>query len=176
MPRSRERTRPRLLVLERQPFPALQRFGLPSTPKGSQTSLSLSCPWRLTQSQELALRNPGPPRWLSGKESTCQCRRHRFDPWSGRIPHAAGQLSPCATTTESLCPRAHRPTPRKPERSRAVCSAMRKATAVRSLQTTRVAPICHNQKKVHAATKTQHSQINKQKLLKNKQKKKQQNK
>ena len=22
-----------------------------------------------------------PPRWLSGKESTCQCRRHRFDPY-----------------------------------------------------------------------------------------------
>ena len=21
------------------------------------------------------------PRWLSGKESTCQCRRRRFDPW-----------------------------------------------------------------------------------------------
>ena len=25
---------------------------------------------------------------------------HRFDPWSGKIPHATGQLSPCATTTE----------------------------------------------------------------------------
>ena len=28
----------------------------------------------------------GPPSWLSGKESTCQCRRHRFDPWVGKIP------------------------------------------------------------------------------------------
>ena len=29
------------------------------------------------------------PRWLSGKESACQCRRvrrHRFDPWVGKIP------------------------------------------------------------------------------------------
>ena len=29
------------------------------------------------------------PRWLSGKESTCQCRRHRrhrFDLWVGKIP------------------------------------------------------------------------------------------
>ena len=29
------------------------------------------------------------PRWLSGKESTCQCRRcrrHRFNPWVGKIP------------------------------------------------------------------------------------------
>ena len=28
-------------------------------------------------------------RWLSGKESICQCRRHkrhRFDPWVGKIP------------------------------------------------------------------------------------------
>ena len=26
---------------------------------------------------------------------------HGFNPWSGKIPHAAEQLSPCATTTES---------------------------------------------------------------------------
>ena len=31
----------------------------------------------------------GLPRWHSGKESACQCRRckrHRFDPWVGKIP------------------------------------------------------------------------------------------
>ena len=28
----------------------------------------------------------GLPRWLSAKESACQCRRHGFDPWVGRIP------------------------------------------------------------------------------------------
>ena len=31
----------------------------------------------------------GLPSWLSGKESTCQCKRHRrgrFDPWVGKIP------------------------------------------------------------------------------------------
>ena len=38
--------------------------------------------------------------WLSGKESACQCRRHRFDPWSGKISHAMGRLSPWATTIE----------------------------------------------------------------------------
>ena len=27
----------------------------------------------------------GLSRWLSGKEYTCQCRRHRFDPWVGKI-------------------------------------------------------------------------------------------
>jgi len=26
------------------------------------------------------------PRKFSGKESVCQCRRHRFDPWAGKIP------------------------------------------------------------------------------------------
>ena len=31
------------------------------------------------------LRN-GLPWWLSGKESPCQCRRHRFDPWIGKNP------------------------------------------------------------------------------------------
>ena len=24
--------------------------------------------------------------WLSGKESSCQCRRHRFNHWVGNIP------------------------------------------------------------------------------------------
>ena len=31
----------------------------------------------------------GPPRWLSSKESACQCRslrRLKFDPWMGKIP------------------------------------------------------------------------------------------
>ena len=28
----------------------------------------------------------GFPRWLSGKESICRCRRHSSDPWVGKIP------------------------------------------------------------------------------------------
>ena len=28
----------------------------------------------------------GLPRWLSGKESACQCRRHGFDPWVRKMP------------------------------------------------------------------------------------------
>ena len=32
------------------------------------------------------LYNIGLPRWLSDKESTCQCRRHKFDPRVGKIP------------------------------------------------------------------------------------------
>ena len=53
------------------------------------------------------------PWWSSDTESTCQCMGHRFDPWSGRIPRALEQLSPCnvmpksrnlpMTTRESMC-------------------------------------------------------------------------
>ena len=48
------------------------------------------------------------PWWLSGKEFACQCRRHVFDPWSGKIPHASEHLSPCATLL-SLCSRLREP-------------------------------------------------------------------
>ena len=44
----------------------------------------------------------GLPWWLSGKESACQRRRHKFDPWSGKIPQAVDQLSLCATTVEPV--------------------------------------------------------------------------
>ena len=33
-----------------------------------------------------AKETTGLPRWLSGKGSARQCRRHRFDPWVGKIP------------------------------------------------------------------------------------------
>ena len=42
----------------------------------------------------------GLPWWCGGKESSCQCRGHGFEPCSGNIPHAAEQLSSCTTTTE----------------------------------------------------------------------------
>ena len=38
------------------------------------------------------------PWWLSGKE----CRRHGFDPGSGKIPHGEKQLSLCATTNKPV--------------------------------------------------------------------------
>ena len=30
------------------------------------------------------LTHRGLPKWLSGKEPTCQCRRHGFSPWVGK--------------------------------------------------------------------------------------------
>ena len=44
----------------------------------------------------------GLPWWLSGKDFACQCKRNRFNPWSGRIPCATEQLGPCATAVEPV--------------------------------------------------------------------------
>ena len=35
-------------------------------------------------------------------KTDCQCRRHRLDSQSGKIPHAVEQLRPCATNTEPV--------------------------------------------------------------------------
>ena len=76
----------------------------------------------------------GLPWWPSGKESTCQSRRHKFDPWSGKIPYAEEKLS--------------------------LRSAARGAAAVRSLSTTSwsVAPAPYSERKGRAAVKTQCNQ------------------
>ena len=54
------------------------------------------------QSREFGLRKESLklPWWLSGKEPAFQCRRHRFDLRSWKIPHAREQLSLCTTTIE----------------------------------------------------------------------------
>ena len=59
--------------------------------------------------------------WRSGKEPSCQCRRHGFNPWSGKTPHATEQLSSCTTTTEAWAPYT-------------LPSATRETTATRGLQ------------------------------------------
>ena len=41
----------------------------------------------------------GFPGGLSGTESACQCRRRRFDPWSGEMLHATGATHSCAAAT-----------------------------------------------------------------------------
>jgi len=64
--------------------------------KSTSRIITVKC-WNSYTSFEimfLKLVSPGLPWWLSGKESACQCGRHRFDPWIGRIPHATEKLSP----------------------------------------------------------------------------------
>ena len=67
-----------------------------------------------------ALQGDGLPCWLSGKESTCQCRRHKrrgFDPWIGKIPwRRKWQLTPlfqpgkshAQRSREGYSPRGHK--------------------------------------------------------------------
>ena len=62
------------------------------------------------------------PWQLSGKEFTYQCKRYRFHPWPGKIPHATEQLSLCARTPE---PKRFSPVSESP------CS-MRDASAMRN--------------------------------------------
>ena len=48
-----------------------------------------SAPFQVYFGDYCFLKLSRPPRWLSGKESTCQCRRRRrhwFDSWVGTIP------------------------------------------------------------------------------------------
>ena len=45
--------------------------------------------------------------WRSrGREPACAHGRHRFDPWSGKIPLAKEELGPWATAAEARMPRA----------------------------------------------------------------------
>ena len=88
------------------------------------------------------------PRQHSGKESACQCREHGFNPWSGKSPLPVQQVSPCATTIESVL--------------QGPCSTTREAATSLVVWDACIplenSPAGHNQRKVHAATKTQHSQ------------------
>ena len=53
---------------------------------------------RLKVNQMMQIFKAGLPWWSSGGGSGCQCEGHGFDPWSGRMLHATGQLSWCTTT------------------------------------------------------------------------------
>ena len=44
----------------------------------------------------------GLPWWLSGKESTYQCRRHAFDPWSRKVPSLVQEGPMCHRATKPL--------------------------------------------------------------------------
>ena len=45
------------------------------------------------RTSNISFRFPG---WFSGKESACQCRRHRLDPWVGKMPWRRKWQSPPA--------------------------------------------------------------------------------
>ena len=87
----------------------------------------------------------GLPWWSAGKESACQRRGHGSDPWSGKTPRAAEQLSPCTATTVPPCA----PSP----------GSTRKAAAVRSPSSAsrKQTPRAATRGSPHTAKKTQRS-------------------
>ena len=55
-----------------------------SSPTTKSQGQSKTLPTQLSNIWPSTLRN-GLSRWLSGKETTCQCRRSRFNPWVRKI-------------------------------------------------------------------------------------------
>ena len=86
--------------------------------------------------------------WLRDKESTCQCRRQEFDPWSGKIPHATEQLSLCTKL-------------RKLVHSRAVLYNRRSHCNEKPMYCNQEQPLLTaTRESLWAATETQHNQKN----------------
>ena len=111
-----------------------------------------------------------------GYESACQCRGHRLNPWSWKILHAMGQLSPCS---QLLSPhsRACASQLLKPECLELVLCNKRSHYNEKPVYHQRIVPARQTRESHHAAMKTQHSQkgenklkINKANLIKKKKK------
>ena len=104
--------RPRARVPQDTAAPKTERTSISSLPERDSGIFSqehLYDPTEDCMKHYIRKEETGFPWRLSVKESACQFRRHRFQPWSRKIPHAVEQLSPCATATEaqalrSLCP------------------------------------------------------------------------
>ena len=87
----------------------------------------------------------GLPGWLSGGESTYQRRGHRFDPQSGKILRAVGQLSPCTAASEPGLQSPGASTILSPHILEAVLPDKRSEKPAHGNQ--REAPVSHNQRK-----------------------------
>ena len=60
---------------------------IPGDSKGQgRLELQRVRPDLVTEQQQQCYTTVGFPRWLSGKESACQCRRCEFDSWVRKIP------------------------------------------------------------------------------------------
>ena len=112
--------------------------------------------------------------WLSGKESAYQCRRHGFNPWSGRIPTHCRALGPrhhnywaCALEPGSRSCWVRVPQLLKTKPFEAVLGNKRSHHSEKRMHCCwRGAPAFCNWRKAHTAMKTQHK-IN---VIKNKNK------
>ena len=73
--------------------PGVKNFLLGEKRPGFQSEVTTSLPCNFSLELKLELRltlglgqHRDFPRGSSGKESTCQCRSHRFNPWVRKIP------------------------------------------------------------------------------------------
>ena len=78
-----------LLTVRRSSLVIMSKWYLP--PRWSSLALfrALRPEWTLTKKITNTYWDRGLPRWHSGKESACQCRRFKrlgFDPWIEKIP------------------------------------------------------------------------------------------
>ena len=75
--------------------------------KSDKTAIG-SIHWKLRsvderkQGKSKDMKRRGLPWWSSDGGSALQCEGPWFNPWSRKIPHAAVQLSPWATTTKYM--------------------------------------------------------------------------
>ena len=106
----------------------------------------------------------GLPWWLSGKESTYQYKRHRFDLWSGKIPHATEHKAKrhnfwdCALEPGSRKYWAHVPKLLRPEHPRDHALQQEKPLQWEAQASQSESSFCSPQlEKAHTAAKTQHS-------------------
>ena len=81
--------------------PALQADSLPAELAGKPSTQAIVSGIRLRR---------GLLWGLGGKESTCQCRTHRWNPWSEKI-RGPGAAEPGVPQPLSLCPTARKPLP-----------------------------------------------------------------
>ena len=88
-------------VVHRSAYRTVNRHGHPDSPSGiSLLSSSRAVATSSNNSNNHQHKSFALPWSLSGKESTCWCRRPGFHPWPGRIPQAAEQRSPRDTASE----------------------------------------------------------------------------
>ena len=103
------------------------------------------------------------------KGSACQCRKHEFNPWPRKIPHASEQLSPRTTLLklssraggETAEPRSHNygsPCTLEP----VLCNKRNHGNEKTSHLNWRVAPACHTREEpVHSNEDPAQPKVNK---------------
>ena len=118
----------------------------------AQSSLYIKCKTRLNIKKERKRGTSLVVQWL---RICLPIQGHGFDPYSRKIPHAKGQLSPCPTTTEPTCCNYGSPCALEP----GLCNKRNHNNEMSTPCNQRVpAPLTKTRESPHTAMKTQRSQ------------------